>query len=122
MSKEFPTAAHRPISSGMHNGIHTRAAIVLAVMAGLSLLIPSRSNYALPRFCSAGAVGLLGEVICILNTGELTSRKGRVGPFIVIRRAVHPTHFWFHVCAYALLGMFCLAVSIAATFSFFLEH
>ena len=122
MSKGFPTVDRRLFSSGMHKGVHTRAAIVLAVVAGLFLLIPSWSNYALLVFFSAGALGLLGEAICILNTGELISRKGKFGPFIIIRRSDHPIHFWFHVCAYALLGMFCLAISIATALFFFLKH
>ncbi|MCE1239185.1 MAG: hypothetical protein LWW83_04560 [Azonexaceae bacterium] len=112
MTTEFPTVKNQLFASGMHKGLHAQVAIALALLAGIFLLIPSWSPYSLVVFCLASAVGLLGEVVCSVRTGELTARKGKHGPFVSIRREDHPGYFWFHVLCFALLGSFCLAISI----------
>lgn len=105
-------------SSGMRRGLHTRVAVVLAVIAAVLLFMHSWSNYAVMVFLLASAVGLLGEAFCIVRDGELIAKKGKFRPYIVIQRLNHPAHFWFHVCTYALLGSFSLAFGIFLSFKY----
>ena len=97
------------ISTGMGRGPHTWVAIVLAI-AGvvLGLIAPSLTGPALGFIFAACGAGLIGEVPRLLRTGEVRAARftSVPGRFLIIRREDSPTHFYFHVLAYLLLGAF----------------
>jgi len=114
--RRAPVAAEGPlISTGMGRGPHTLIAIVLAI-SGVVLLIAG-SALALGFIFAACGVGLIGEVPRLLRTGEVRARRfqSMPGRFLIIRREDSPTHFYFHVLTYLLLGAFSF---IAACLSF----
>ena len=105
------------VSSGMTGGWHTWAAIVLVIIAFLlGVAAQSISAPALCTFFLASAIGLLGEVPCLLRTGEvrarLYSRSGlKANVLLVIRKIDSPVRFYFYVVIYAVLGFFSIGAA-----------
>jgi hypothetical protein len=106
------------ISTGMSKGLHSYAAVVLAVIAVTCLAIPAWSKYAFSVFLLACAIGLLGEALSIFRLGEVAARIGhQPQKFLVIRHADSPAHFYFYVGVYALLGTFSALLFVIVAIS-----
>ena len=108
------------ISTGMCRGWHTRIAAVVAIAGILiGVIAHAITPVAFGTFFLACAIGLLGEVPCILRTGEVRARRYSRGlqanQFLIIRRNESHLRFYFYVITYAVLGMFSL---FAAGFTF----
>jgi hypothetical protein len=106
--RRAPVAVEGPlISTGMGRGPHTWLATALAI-AGVVLGLIAQSSAAPAFIFAACGTGLVGEVPRLLRTGEVRARKYRSAPvpFLIIRKEDSPTHFYFHVLAYLLLGTF----------------
>lgn len=106
------------ISTGMSKGVHRYTAVVLAVVAVICLTIPAWSNHAFGVFLLAGAIGLLGEALCIFRLGEVAARiSHQPQKFLVIRHTDSPARFYFYVGVYALLGIVSALLFVIVTIS-----
>jgi hypothetical protein len=106
--RRAPVEVEAPlVSAGLGRGPHTWLAIALAI-AGVVLGLIARSSAAPAFIFAACGTGLVGEVPRLLRTGEVRARRFHSVRFLIIRRDDSPTHFYFHVLAYLLLGGFCL--------------
>ena len=122
-----PTEVGAPlISTGMGRGFHTRAAVVLVVIAVVvGVVAQSITGLTLGFLLSAGAIGLLGEVRVLLSTGEVSARRGehaKANRFLVIRREDSLARFYFYVGTYIVLGIFSLLAALVAFASLLLHH
>lgn len=114
------------ISTGMWRGLHTRIAVVLAIIAVVSGLISqSISSLCLGFLMLAGAIALLGEVHALLSAGEVRARRGermKANRLLVIRREDSPARFYFYVVTYLVLGCFSLIAALVAFVPVLLQH
>ena len=114
------------ISTGMGRGLHTRIAVVLAVIAVISgTIAQSISALCLGSLMLAGAIGLLGEVPVLLSTGEIRARRGermKANRLLVIRRESSPARFYFYVITYLALGSFSLLAAFVTFLPVLLQH
>ena len=97
----------------MCRGWHTRIATFFAIAGILiGVIAHAITPFAFGTFFMACAIGLLGEVPCILRTGEVRARRYSRGfkgnQFLIIRRNESHFRFFFYVITYAVLGMFSL--------------
>ena len=110
----------------MGRGLHTRIAVVLAIIAVvLGVIAQSISALCLGFLMLAGAIALLGEVPVLLSAGEVRARRGehrKANRLLVIRREDSPARFYFYVVTYLVLGSVSLLAALVAFVQVLLHH
>ncbi|WP_283744973.1 hypothetical protein [Sideroxydans sp. CL21] len=105
------------VSTGMARGLHTWIAVAL-VTIGLLLGVIAQKITApvLGIIFLACAIGLLGEVPCLLRSGQVRARQYsrsylNANKFFIIRKVDSPGRFYFYVVIYTVLGIFAMGAA-----------